>query len=374
MATIRLTAVSRQTVTDPVVTQFVDEVADLLKIELLQAFAAQRDGAAAAFRPGTVVAGVKRKVTYDSVPKVVIERWYKGLERTKQQAVLRAAPHTAQLDPRLLGTIRGGRIDLRSAKPVLEQVDLHRRFGAVDFLRLPDRLLGRLDDIVIPGDGGGGTIVANKGLRFRVNRVRCIDETDPEFLGKDTIAMGGTAVDDQERVTTINQFEVGEFNDGDQVNYGTPKVLQSFDLSGGSFPKVFAVFLAIAEKDAGGFGGFLRDLYEAVKAEVTVIITALGAAAGAAIGAAIGGSLGTAIGGPIGTVIGIAAGLILGALVGWLADLARDDLFEPQVAVIELPNATATFAGGALTSPTFTFTYADFGGQYRVSYSWELAR
>ena len=65
MADIRIASLSRQVVTDPVVTAFIDEAVELLKAELLQAFSAQRDSAAYAYRPGTVVAGVKQQITYD---------------------------------------------------------------------------------------------------------------------------------------------------------------------------------------------------------------------------------------------------------------------------------------------------------------------
>jgi len=111
-----------------------------------------------------------------------------------------------------------------------------------------------------------------------------------------------------------------------------------------------------------------------IKAEVVLIFAALGVAAGAAIGAAIGGSVGTAVGGPIGTIIGVLAGLILGALVGWIASLLQDDIFEPQVATVTLPDAAATFAGNGLISPILSFNFEDYGGKYRVKYSWELRR
>ena len=116
----------------------------------------------------------------------------------------------------------------------------------------------------------------------------------------------------------------------------------------------------------------MNDLYEAVKAEVYAILVQLGAMAGAAVGAAVGASLGTALGGPIGALLGAIAGFILGAIIGWIISWSKDEIFEPQVASLTLPSAAATFDGGALVSPTQSLSFADFGGRYKVKYSWEL--
>ncbi|MGH2584694.1 MAG: hypothetical protein ACRDJE_07245, partial [Dehalococcoidia bacterium] len=99
-----------------------------------------------------------------------------------------------------------------------------------------------------------------------------------------------------------------------------------------------------------------------------------GAAAGAAIGAGLGGTTGAVIGGPAGAIIGIVAGLVLGAIISWLAETFKDDIFEPQVAVLSLPTADATFEGGALQSLEEGLSFVDFGGNYTVSYTWALAR
>lgn len=372
MSDIRLSSLSRKEITDPLVTEFVDDAVELMKLELIQAFSAKSNPTTSSFLPGTIQVGVQRSVEYDSVAKVGTEKWYEKLASAKRTTVLRTAARVAPQDARLRRQLRNQQIDLMAVKPVFQQFDLANHFSPRNVEGAFDRIRDRLNDFVFPAGGGSGAAVVNKDLRFRINRTKCIDETDPEFLGKDRIAMGGTTVDDKERVAKIKQFIVGEFDDGEQVVYGPPKVLKEFNLAGGTYPKVFTVFLAIAEKDAGGFGDFLTELYEAVKAEVVLIISTLGAAAGAAIGIAVGGSVGTVIGGPIGTAIGIISGLILGALVAWLAGLAQDDLFEPQLTFVELPSADATFTGGALTSPIFNFTFADFGGQYRISYSWQL--
>ncbi|MGH2602611.1 MAG: hypothetical protein ACRDJ9_24905, partial [Dehalococcoidia bacterium] len=77
---------------------------------------------------------------------------------------------------------------------------------------------------------------------------------------------------------------------------------------------------------------------------------------------------------PAGAIIGIVAGLVLGAIISWLAETFKDDIFEPQVAVLSLPTADATFEGGALQSLEEGLSFVDFGGNYTVSYTWALAR
>ncbi len=225
------------------------------------------------------------------------------------------------------------------------------------------------------GAAGNPPIVVNKGLHFRLHKVKCIDETNPEWPGDDEIAMGGTAVPPSGNPTKVPEFMVrDDFDDGESKTYSPPRLLKTFSLTNVSYPADFLMVLALAEKDNGGMSQFLQDLWEAIKDEVTIIIAAVSAAAGAAIGLAVGGTVGTAIGGPLGTIIGAVAGAILGALVGWLISAIKDDIFTPQSAAVHLPKPNATFAGGALTSPQFTMDFRDHGGHYRAWYTWQLVR
>ena len=230
-------------------------------------------------------------------------------------------------------------------------------------------------------DAGGApnaatsTIVLNRGLKFRLHRVKCLDETNPEWPGNDKIAAGGVAVNWDETTTTIPEFQVGSsFKDGSQKVYNPPRVLKTFSLNGAQYPADFMIAMALAEKDGGGLSKFITDLWEAIRDEVTVILTAVGAAAGAAAGVAIGGTFGTAVGGPIGTIIGVVAGAIVGALIGWLISALKDDIFEPQSAALRLPSANSTFTGGSLTSQLMSLNFRDHGGYYRAYYSWQITR
>lgn len=220
-----------------------------------------------------------------------------------------------------------------------------------------------------------GSIVVNKGLEFRIHKVKCVDETNPEWPGDDEIAMGAVAVADNGTSSKINEFMVrDDFDDGESKVYNPPRLLKTFSLTNVSYPADFMMVLALAEKDNGGMSDFLKDLWEAIKDDVQAIIAAVSAAAGAAIGTAIGGTLGTALGGPLGAIIGAVAGAIIGAIVGWIISALKDDIFTPQAAAVHLPNTLSTFAGGSLTSPQFTVNFRDHGGHYRVYYSWKINR
>lgn len=319
-------------------------------------------------------------------------------------------------DVAITAAIRAHGVDMRSSKSVLQQLDYHRSFGFMkneladadsatrmlvdiadahvgadvqpvatalsnDLMALEGRYgrlipAGTLADILerIRAGAHGGTIVLNKGLKFRVRQVKCIDETNPEWVGHDEIAWGGVSIDSNETSREIPEHYVGGgFDDGDKKDFNPPYQLCRFSLDGGEYPKTFIVMLSLAEKDSSGLSKFIHDLYEAIKNDVQLILTAMGAAAGAAIGAAAGASIGT-IGGPLGSVIGVVAGAILGALVGWLVSALKDDIFAPQVASITFTGANDTFAGGGLVSPVMNLTYQDHGGKYRVQYDWEIVR
>ena len=215
----------------------------------------------------------------------------------------------------------------------------------------------------------------NQGLKFLLHRVKCVDETNPEWPGGDEIAMGGTAVNANAEIRKINEFRVRNgFDDNESKYYSPPKLLNNYNLEKINYPADFLMILALAEKDSGGLSTFITKLWESIKDEVTVIMTSVGAAAGAAAGAAIGGTVGTSIAGPLGAVIGLAAGAILGALVGWLIGVLKDDIFEPKSAALHLPTHDSTFKHGSLKSQTMTLNFRDHGGYYRIYYSWEIVR
>lgn len=410
---------SGQPLFSPEFQDMIDRCVDLLKLDIVQGLAYEQEPSLMAARG---IAANPSKLA--PIVAARLRRAKPGGKRGRADA-LKSLPLSDLYDAGVRSLARRYNVDLTSTKRTVEQIDKARDFAfiapelrneaklaslqenifslqvdedttselgmeAETIRRLAPQLSvdptvlrmmfegGRLVPGTIPGGIGGVVaqpIVVNKGLHFRLHRVKCIDETNPEWPGDDEIAMGGTAVPPTGNPTKVPEFMVrDDFDDGESKTYSPPRVLKTFSLGNVSYPADFLMVLAMAEKDNGGMSQFLQDLWEAIKDEVAVIIAAVGAAAGLAIGGLIGGTVGTAIGGPLGTIIGAVAGAILGALVGWLISAVKDDIFTPQSAAVHLPRSNATFAGGALTSPQFTMDFRDHGGHYRAYYTWQLVR
>ncbi|MBL8178047.1 MAG: hypothetical protein JNK48_25440 [Bryobacterales bacterium] len=386
--------------------KFSEQMVEILKLSAVQGLNAAMNPEVYKLRPSELKVGGRSTVAYPSVASVVASR-LKGIDAQKVNSVRLALGR----DAAITASIRSRGIDMRAEKAVREQLDVKGLFAFVnettfgeaamekmaaslsvipesnvpavrDLLASDLKLIEERHGGILPREWmgelmervGGRVVVLNKGVRFRVHEVKCIDETNPEWAGHDEIAWGGAAVDDKGTSSTIAERKVGGgFDDGDSKSYSPPEVLKVFPLDN-SYPKEFLVVMTLAEKDSGGLSKFIKELYESIKAEITTILSALGAAAGAAIGGAIGGSVGTAIGGPLGTIIGTVAGAILGALVGWLVSILSDDIFPPQESAIFLASPNSTFPGGSLVSPSMEFHYRDHGGHYRVTYDWEITR
>lgn len=397
----------------------IDRCVELMKLDVVQGLAYEQEPTLMAAR------GLTRNPSrLAPIVAARLRRAKPGGKRGRADA-LKSLPLTELYDADIRSLARRYNVDLSGTKRVVDQIDKARDFAFIapelrneaklaslqenifsmqvdddttseigedsDALRrLAPRLSvdptvlrmlvesGRVSAGGLSGGALGGAvkpIVVNKGLHFRLHKVKCIDETNPEWPGDDEIAMGGTAVPPSGNPTKVNEFMVrDDFDDGESKTYSPPRVLKTFSLESVSYPADFLMVLAMAEKDNGGLSQFLQDLWEAIKDEVGVIVAAVAAAAGAAIGGAIGGTLGTAIGGPLGTIIGAVAGAILGALVGWLISAVKDDIFTPQSAAVHLPKPNSTFAGGALTSPQFSLDFRDHGGHYRAYYTWQIVR
>ena len=386
-----------------------EETTELLKLSVVQALGATAN-------PDVYRANFTKSSRTDpspstpSVAEVVAER-FKQYSHEKQYII----GLDLGRDQEITQQIHRTGIDMRAEEPVLDQVDVSRRFSFLskewfddenikkmaaglgtptspasaeevqqELNELKERYRGivpaeRLDDLISGlndgGEAGPAAAPLNRQLRFRVHEVKCVDETNPEWWGSDEISMGGVGVGDTGVATEIRELFVGGgFDDGDRKTYAPPVVLQQFDMQAGNFPKTYVVTLSLAEKDNGGMSEFVRKLWEAIKEKVTVILNALAAAAGAAIGGKIGGSIGTAIAGPLGTIIGAVAGAIIGALVAWLIKALKDDIFTPQASSAFFYAPDGTFPGGTLISPRDSLHFRDHGGHYQVTYDWQLVR
>ncbi|MCD4735821.1 MAG: hypothetical protein K8R53_07230 [Bacteroidales bacterium] len=364
MSDYSIQKISRDRITDPQALRFIDHVTDVLKVSAYQALYNQTKKKKVKYQKLRV--GGKVQKEYNSFAEVIQKR----LE-TKKPGVIESIAFDR--GPRtMLGKsayVNLKSLNYKSSGFVLDQIEIKKDFSYVN----DDLFLNRFSDqLKDAGDNSDeepkepqkvtATRPATK-LELKLKKVKCKDETDPDWLGKDEISMGGVAIDDKENEAVISEFKVGKFNDGDSKSYSDHKLLKAFALDNVN-PSTFTAFLTLAEKDSEGFSKFLQELYDAIKAEIQIILDGLGAAAGAGIGAAIGGSVGTVLGGPIGTIIGVAAGLILEAIIRFLIEAFKDDIFEPNITAVIL-NRNSKFTG-----PTEKLVYQDFGGKYYVWVYW----
>lgn len=293
-------------------------------------------------------------------------------------------------DPVLAKTIKSNEYNVLSGPQIISQIDFQKQFSFLstekdfeDFLELrlnPDGTIDKdfsgvrhpIPNLTKPTLKPTKTI---KSVQLKLHRVKCVDETGEawtERLGSDEINMGGITIDDKNVQATIGEFEVyHDFDDSDVKTYDPPKVLATFVNFDLTYPKTFLALISIAEKDSNGFSKFIADLYEAIKKELTSIITGLSKAAGVAIAAKVGEALGS-LAGPIGTVLGAIIAAILGEIIVWLSSILKDDVFTPQLTLTCIESKDLVSDSGVLKSPVASLTYYEHNGEYQADVSWEV--
>jgi hypothetical protein len=308
----------------------------------------------------------------DCTERIFLSR-FKELNPTKQQvAVVKAMASVKAPEDQRRGFYGEDlvKVNLREETPVEGQIRARPfpqtlKFSA-DHLRSLTRgevpiLVPHL--VISPPQGGGGLTPqqTTDNLEFRIHKVRCDDETNPEWLGDDEIALGGVSVDETAETKKIAAFTVrNDFDDGEQKVYSPPKQFTWFNLrEGTTFPKTYAVTLVLAEKDMGGLASFINKLWDKVKGKVLEF-------AAAALGAAVG----TATFPGLGTIVGIVVGWALGKLIEWLIGLFSDDIFAPVTLTCKIHSFDGRFAGNKTDSPEGFVTFKGYGGQYTLTYDW----
>lgn len=346
---------------DPELRHFVDDILDMLKMTVYQSIHARSIGKPMKYEKLTCGKEVTKKY---ACAGEVLDKWLAKknpatIRNFIENSGMRKFTSRSHFALSHMGTLNiastkyiGAQINPKTSFSYINDKLMFNRFGAI---------FGIDDSKPRPESTPPASSAAT--LKLMMKRVKCLDETDPDWSGKDEISAGGVAIDDKKTESIIEEFKVGKFNSGDVVNFSPPKVLKSFVLDNNN-PSLFTVFLALAEKDGDGFGDFLKELYESIEAELNAILMAVGKMAGQLIGMAIGGAVGTAIAGPLGYILGLLAGLILGALISWLSDLLQDDIFEPAITGINLER------NEAFDGPVQQLTYRDFGASYIVDVYW----
>ena len=209
--------------------------------------------------------------------------------------------------------------------------------------------------------------VTNK-LGFYITRIKCVDETNPEFWGSDEIAIAGVSVDeDGDSIKIGENYVGGGFDDGDQKTYSPHWQYHWFNMQEGKYwPKAYKIALVLAEKDNGGLSNFLNNIWEKISVKVKE-----------AIAKAITDVLSGYVGPAIAAAIGQAVAWIVDKLVGWIINLFKDDIFPVFTASCTVPSFNARWnysngTWGSTTSDLRTAHFYGYGGHYIVDYYWKM--
>lgn len=205
-------------------------------------------------------------------------------------------------------------------------------------------------------------------LGFYITRVKCVDETDLESPGDDTIAIGGVSVDEDGDSKKISEQYVDRgFEDGISKIYIPHWQYHSFNMQEGKYwPKAYKISLFLTEKDWGGFENFLNQVWTSISAKVK-----------SEISKAVAGALSDLLGPATAKAIGDAVAWVVDKLVSWIISWFGDDIFPAFIASCTVPSFSArwNYSNGQWGSPTSPLQTAHFyghGGHYIVNYYWKI--
>ncbi|MCA1587012.1 MAG: hypothetical protein LC791_20330, partial [Acidobacteria bacterium] len=204
-------------------------------------------------------------------------------------------------------------------------------------------------------------------MGFWITEVKCVDETNPEWLGSDEIALAGVSVDENGDTLKIPEKYIGGgFDDGNSKSYSNWRYHWFSLREGNVWPKTYVVTTILAEKDNGGLSNALNAVWEKVGPYVKKKIAD-----------AVAGGLTPELGPIIAKIIGEAVAWVVNELVEWIIDAFKDDLFPPFIAKVTIPSMSArwNYPNGTWGNPSSGLRKAHFyghGGHYYVRYYWKF--
>jgi hypothetical protein len=203
-------------------------------------------------------------------------------------------------------------------------------------------------------------------LGMWITRVKCVDETNPEWWGDDEFAVGGTSIDEDGDTQNLGETYLGGgWHDGRQKTYSNWRFTWFNLQEGESWPKTYQLIFLAAEKDNGGFSSFLSDVYDRVRSLVMSAVSKL-------VGIALTPCLGPIIGQAIGTVVA----WVVDVFISWIISWWEDDPFPAHVASVTHAGwgARWTVNGtwGSTSSPLTSAHFYGHGGHYLIDYYWKL--
>lgn len=202
-------------------------------------------------------------------------------------------------------------------------------------------------------------------LAFYITKVKCVDETNPEWWGHDEIAIAGVSTDEDGDVKKIPEKYVGGgFDDGDTKCYRPALKYHWFSLrEGKGWPKEYCMTLLLAEKDCGGFSKGLDKLWKAIKDKVYAAIDKI-------VGILPGWWK------VVGKIIAAAVKRIIAKLVDWIVRAFKDDIFPPSFVTARIWSFRTRWRhpdGKYRTySPPRRAHFYGHKGHYYVEYFWRM--
>lgn len=169
-------------------------------------------------------------------------------------------------------------------------------------------------------------------------------------------------------------IDAGQFRKGDVRDFNPAKVIAELPLGPreGDWPRHPRATLLMIEKDEGDIGTVVATVVDAIDKDLS---RALGsAAAGLATTVATAALAGSAAGSVVplvGTAIGAAVATASAAAFGAISQARKDDLFPLRA--VELKLAAYPQRPGRVDGSAGTARFQAKGGDYRVTYWWEVA-
>lgn len=219
----------------------------------------------------------------------------------------------------------------------------------------------------------------HRKLRMVLEALECVEATTG--AGDDDMALGAITNSAAGHTKKIGPEFVAALQSGQTHHFsGSAAELASWsfeadhklNIEGATFdvgwPRSYFVTWLLAEEDWGGFGTFVNEMYQQVKAEVEAKIedsasdlTTLLVAEG----------IGATVGAVLGNVIGAVVGAVAGLLIVWFVGLAEDDIFTPITVSVDIDSPYSPFGADDRTN-TRQVWWKGHGGHYKLRYHWEV--
>lgn len=293
-------------------------------------------------------------------------------QRKLAQGLMKRAEANAATRAEMYGDL--AKIDLNSSRAIAELVKAvpvaasqKMSVGEVDAFR--NRLGGDLKPVA--------ATPAFSKLDLRLHKVVCADDTDLflEFEGKDEILLDVIATAANGDSTVAPRTDLGQFKDGQNRVFATPKTLATFDLTGSQPPIAMLATIVMTEKDFGDSSQFINLILEQlevlVKDRVDDFITEQ---LGGSSGSGKTGVTARALNIPpvllpiITTLIAMAVEKIFDAI----AQIFGDEIFQPQILPIAIASLTEPFPDGNSDSAEETIEFEGFKGLYKIIVDWRV--